>query len=682
MSPATAAPEAPAAASSQAPAADPAPRRWDDLFAVAWRPLAIINAAGLALGLFAWSLVHADLLPDLFARAADAGVRDAQRQARFWLQVVVAVAMVPALAASLVVLRRLRARRPLPSLSVLGVVIAAIPLPAFGVPGFEFAHPFLAGMAVLLFALALARALRDHWPARWLPSGDLSARAAWLAVLGGWLFFVGWMGFLAHWRFITFHAELYDTAWETNAVHGIVTHGLPSISSGSGDFYFNGQRLPVTYFDTHTPFFYYLYAPFYALYKDTRTLLWLQAMVMGAGAFGIYLFARRWLRSRGLAVVAALAYLLHPAVQGHCLHDIHANPLAIPTTLLALGLMEAGRPRWALALAFLTAVTREETAIYAACIGVFWLFTARTRPRAVAGLAVIVGSGVILVLVTQVLMPAFGGKPRWSHFTMFFDNGAPIGAALRAIFLNPVGAFVQAVQPYKVEFAWLALVPWGLCAVRGWKGGWFLLTPLALQVPTDHRDFFAAGINYSAPFIPAAIIMSVFGMRGLILRRPVHVASLPRRRLTVAAFVIVCALFSDFLWGNIAAKSYKLEYGMWPYRRTVRYHYENQIAYTARLPRFGERERGLWDVIHHVPPKVPISTSWSINPQLSNRDISLHYPHMGEGHQPEARPNYIVLDKLPPEMDHATEAEIDALRADPAWRVYYENRWGVIFERL
>lgn len=657
------------------------PRRWDELVAVAWRPLALVNAAGLALGLFIWNTAHADLLPGLFLRASDAGLREAQRQARSWLPVVVAVAMVPALVASVFLLQRLRARRPLPPLAALAVVIAAVPLPAFGVPGFEFAHPFLAGAMVLLFALALARAVHDLWPPRFLPAADLSPRAAWLAVLGGWLVFVASMGFLAHWRFITFHAELYDTSWETNAVHGIVTGGLPTISCGSGDYYFRGERLPVTYFSLHAPFFYYLYAPFYALYKDPRTLLWLQAMVMGAGAFGLFLFARRWLRNRALAVLAAFVYLLQPSVQGYCLHDIHANPVAIPTTLLALGLMEAGRSRWALALALLTAVTREETGIYAACIGVFWLFSARTRPRVVAGLAVTVVSCAALLLVTRVLMPAFGGKPRWEHFSMFFDDGSPIGATLRSIVLNPVGTFVQAAQPYKIEFVWLTLVPLGLCAVRGWKGGWFLLTPLALMVPTDHRDFFAVGLNYSAAIVPAAIVMTVFGMRRLILRRPLHAAGLARRRLVVAVFVGVCALGGDVLWGNIAAKSYKLEYGNWPYRRTVRYNYENQIGFLPRLPRFGERERGLWDVIDHVPPKVPISTSWAINPQLSNRSIALHYPHMGEGHQPEARPRYVVLDKLPPMMDRATEADIEGLRGDPAWRIYYENRWGVIFER-
>ena len=42
--------------------------------------------------------------------------------------------------------------------------------------------------------------------------------------------------------------------------------------------------------------------------------------------------------------------------------------------LLALGLMEAGRVRWAIAAALVTALCREETPLYALPIGLYWVF--------------------------------------------------------------------------------------------------------------------------------------------------------------------------------------------------------------------------------------------------------------------------------------------------------------------
>ena len=188
-------------------------------------------------------------------------------------------------------------------------------------------------------------------------------------------------------------------------------------------------------------------------------------------------------------------------------------------------------------------------------------------------------------------------------------------------------------------------------------------------------------MNYSAPLIPAVLVMGVFGVRAWLLRRPCSAARMCERRWTIGVFVLTSAVFGNHIYGNILAKSYKLEYGMWPYRRAVRYHFDNQIGYVPNLPAYGARERALWEVIAHVPWNVPISTSWSLNPQLSNREIAYHWPFMGAGHQAEAQAKCVVLDKLPPIMDRALEADINKLRNDANWRVTFENRWGVIFEQ-
>src|SRR6185436_10684883 len=106
----------------------------------------------------------------------------------------------------------------------------------------------------------------------------------------------------------------FDMSCETNAIHNLVHSGVPRISVCVQDWS-PGQRLPALYASQHVPLIYYLYAPFYALYQDGRTLVWLQAATMGAGAFGVYPLARRWLRSRALGALFAVAYLLHPNVQ-------------------------------------------------------------------------------------------------------------------------------------------------------------------------------------------------------------------------------------------------------------------------------------------------------------------------------------------------------------------------------
>ncbi|HEY0711651.1 MAG TPA: DUF2079 domain-containing protein, partial [Polyangia bacterium] len=546
----------------------------------------------------------------------------------------------------------------------------------------EFANPYLAGTMTVALSAAVAFAVAKHLAAvkdrRWR-AWDLSRRHAWMLTFAAWGTFILVIGFLSHWRQITFHAEPYDTSWETNAVWGITRHGIPTISIGADAFY-KTQRLPAPYFDAHVPLSYYLYAPFYALWSDTRLLVWLQAVWMGAGSLGAYLIGRRWLRREWAGVVFAWVYVLNPEIQGLCLHDIHANILAIPTVVLAAGLMEAGRARWATVAAIVAAMCREETAVYSACLGLFWLFGGRDRVRVRCGLIVLVASAIVLALITQVLMPAFGGRPRWEHFHLFF-RGVGISSVIGSFALNPWGALVSATETNKIEFFWISLVPVGFLALRGLRAGWFALVSLALLVAAGNPSFFTPGMNYSAPIGLTVVMMAFMGARAQLLGlRNRTLTLLSVNRVALMAYLATATLVGNWLWGNVLAKGFQFEYGQAPYRRASQYNYRGRMGSVATLPPYGQRERDLWEVIRRVPAGAPIATSWSINPQLSSRDVAVILPYMAETNPPESAPKYVVIDKLPPIMETPEKWWL-RFRRDPKWRVYYENRQGVIFER-
>jgi hypothetical protein len=391
------------------------------------------------------------------------------------------------------------------------------------------------------------------------------------------------------------------------------------------------------------------------------------------------MIGRRWFRRRWVAATFALVYLMHPHIQGYCLHDLHANVLAIPTMLIAAGLMEAGYVRWALVAATVTALCREETALFSGCLGLYWLVSARSRTRLLAGLATCVISGVVLVAITLWLMPRSGGQPRWSHFSMFFSSAGSMKSVIEAYLLNPLGVVVAAGAPLRAEFAWLSFLPFGFLAVFGRRGAWFALVAVVLIVGSANSNFFFGGMNYSAPIMPAVVMMSLFGARAWAARGPRGPARL-RRLATLCAYALGVAGVSNYLYGNILSKSYKLEWGSSPVRRENESNYADHMGYMRELPAYGERERKIWEAIARVPPDVPISTSWQLNPQLSSRGVAQFYPYLGDGHPKDNLSQYVILDKLPPEIE-SPEAQIDTLRHNPAWEVNYENEYAIIFKR-
>jgi uncharacterized membrane protein len=680
LTPSTAEPAAPATGPAASPVLPrPAPKPWEMVLRDGWFSAALVAYAVMALAMIVWGSLNPSRLEAVMMGAEDRSAHVTQANERASLLQFVQVSIPFALAGAAWVLHRERKRKPPLPVYWAPLVISFVGLPLMSMTMFEYRYPVFTGLVLLGIALAAAHAAGAAVRTHDVRFGDVSPKVAWGTLFAGWVVFTAFMGGLAYWRVITFHAEPYDLSWETNAVHNILHTGIPRTSVGAGSFY-RGQLLPTNYADTHTPWIYYLYAPFYALYQDARTLVWLQAAAMGAGTFGVYLFARRWLRSNALATLFGLAYLLNPNVQTYCMHDVHANPLAIPMVMFTLGMMEAKRPRWALIFAFLTCIVREETSVYTAAVGLFWaLDRASDRKRMRLGW-ITFGMGVFMLLfITQGVMVWAGGKPRYSHFTFYFDN-VSIGSILKSYLLNPLGAVKLVSSSMRLEYMWLSLLPLGFLALFGWRAAYFVLIPMGLLFPAIASNFFVAGMNYSAPIVVPILVLSVVGARRFLVPPRVTPLKFRARRAALGTYVLATALGAGLLYGNVFAKTYKFEFGSKPFRQSDQYDYIGELGILRTLPPFTEKERLVWDVIRHVPAGVPIATSWRINPQLSNRAVSLLFPEDGSMHPPENLAKYIVIDRLPP-LTFQTEDLERGVRADSRFRVFYENKYAVIFER-
>jgi uncharacterized membrane protein len=653
-------------------AAPSPPVAWEIALVRSWRKLALILAGALAVASLVWQATHAGMIYDFVFRP-DA-VSPEQGQARGALLPLTGIAAaVAAVLGARVLFQARRGRISWPIHREL-LITSLMTVPLLTAPSAEFDHPWFVAAVIMTLGLAFAHTIAREVEARGVSSPpDLSDRQAYVIVGVGVVTFTAVMGFLAHWRFITFHAETCDASWEIGAISGILRHGVPTVSVAA--WLYDGKPLPAPYFNNHVPFVDYLFVPFYAVYRDPRLLFWLQAAFMATGAFGAYLIGRRWLERRAGGVLLALLYLLNPSVQSFCLHDIHANIMTIPALLLAVGFMEAERPRLAVAFALLTAVCREEAPLYAAAIGLFWMLSARDRHRFRVGLAILGVSIALEGFFAGFLMPHFGGQPRQDHFSLYFDDRRTLASMLGALVLNPVGAAFASTSDVKLDYLAISLVPFGGLALLGWRMAWFTLPAALLLLPASDPTFFTLGVNYSAPLVPAALMMGFAG-----LRRVWSADGGVARRAGIATYVLTTALFANYLYGNVASKTYKFEYGQSPYRRESQRNYHDILGYLEALPPYGPTERALWDVIRHVPHDGPVLTSWAINPQLADHDVALVYGYSGGTPPPEERARYIVLDKLPV-FQAATEPDILRLRRDARWEIFFENGSGVIFKR-
>jgi hypothetical protein len=198
----------------------------------------------------------------------------------------------------------------------------------------------------------------------------------------------------------------------------------------------------------HATFDAYLLLPFYALRQQADTLLFLQALIVGAGAIPLYLLAQAKTQCRWVALALSLAYCLHGPLHGPVFYDFHFLTLAPFFVWWVLYFFETGRRKALIAAFVLTLLLREDVAACLSLAGLF-LLVSRQRPWWAfwGGLL----AAVYFVAMKFAIMPLHRGAADKETFTWMFKDlvaagSQGYGGVLKTLLTNPLYALNAMLQ--------------------------------------------------------------------------------------------------------------------------------------------------------------------------------------------------------------------------------------------
>ena len=148
-----------------------------------------------------------------------------------------------------------------------------------------------------------------------------------IVLLSMFVFYTVIFSYITIQRYLAFKTTVFDLAVYTQVLWNTL-HGLP--------FYYTLETHVVptyNFLSLHFAPFIVIILPLYYLIPDARTLLVLQSMVLAAGIFPLYGFARSLLNNNSLSLLFALLYLVYPPLHGVNWFDFHIEAF---TPLLVL----------------------------------------------------------------------------------------------------------------------------------------------------------------------------------------------------------------------------------------------------------------------------------------------------------------------------------------------------------
>ena len=148
-----------------------------------------------------------------------------------------------------------------------------------------------------------------------------------------------------------------------------------------------------------------LLSPIYFIWDNVRTLLIVQAALLGLGAVPAYFLARNILKDKIVSLTIVALYLINPAMQWANIDDFHGVTLVIPFLLFVFYFAYVKKWLWFTVFVILALLTKEEISLDIMMFGIAMFFVFRERIKGL--ITSIVGLTWFYAMVNW-LIPHFG----------------------------------------------------------------------------------------------------------------------------------------------------------------------------------------------------------------------------------------------------------------------------------
>ncbi len=425
-----------------------------------------------------------------------------------------------------------------------------------------------------------------------------------------------------------------QTMWHT--VHGAVFQMTSPL------YPFHQLRTAV-----HADYLLLIYAPFYWLWQDPRTMLILQVIFVATGAIPLYWLARKKVGAwTGVALV--VAYLFYPTLDWAVTFDVHAVVLVVPLLLWAW--WGATEKKWWIyyLAAGLALLGKEEVGFTVAAMGIYWGW--RRGYRTMGILSITVGVGWTLLMLGWAIPSA---RNVAGHFALdyYSEYGSTFSEIAKNILVRPWdvarGMFnLDAILLYRSLFAPVV----GL-AIIGLPALLVALPEVAINLLSNNVNQHTIFFQYMSVIIPIVFISTIDGiarLRSWMVRHPTQFT--PHRKKVLTWFAVLLGAFAIWVWSPIPGSRHTKD-GLAPF---VASPYKVDVQRVRKMLKADDK----------------VVATNNIVPQFSQRDWIWAFPH-----DLDKADAIVVLEGggFEPYPAEGIAYMVEKLRLDPEWKVEYQH---------
>ena len=339
----------------------------------------------------------------------------------------------------------------------------------------------------------------------------------------------------------------------------------------------------LSHMHVHVSPIFYLFLPFYMLFRSVESLLVLQAVMVFAGVVPLFLICRHYKLSPVLTFLTSCIYLVFPAIGQPLFFDFHENKF-IPFFLLWFIYFYLEKKKWRAFLFLLFClIIKEDTVIFLLVFAIYRIVGKKDYRRG----GILLGITGIYFAAAMIVIGALGTGLVEGHYSMYYLEGeSGVLAMAKNIILEP-GRFLHQVfaqDNLGYIFCTLGVLLFVPLMCKDKRRLILLLPYAAFALMTSYPYQHRVGFQYT--YGPAVLVLLLFIL---------NLSGLERRMQYVVCLTAVCA-------GLLMSYAYR---GAESYRYFVKLHDDREIY---------AEQQGFLD---SIPADASVTADSYITPHLS-----------------------------------------------------------------
>lgn len=271
-----------------------------------------------------------------------------------------------------------------------------------------------------------------------------------------------------------------------------------------------------------------LLSPFYKIYNGPETLLVLQSICLGLGAWAVFLMGRGVLKNKKASLILAISYLFYFPVERANLFDFHPVVLATPLLLFMIYFSLKRKFILMYLMILLSLLTKEHTGLVVLFFGLYLLWKKSSFAKASHfaeaprdesedkekkhGLVLIIIGAVFFITTVSLIIPYFRQE---SHFALkYFSNfGDSPKSILIGLVKNPWSVLLTLLKVDRLNYIRKLLLQHGIFVIFSPIQLLVALPEIMINALSSTKNMRNIYFHYNSLTVPFVLFSAVYGLK-------------------------------------------------------------------------------------------------------------------------------------------------------------------------